>query len=196
MRKHISKALTRRSAAIRTALERYNKLAPRQNPPCQKLDYTQVISYTTLGDFTLLKHSRADIISKPWANSSNREMAMKYFKVVRSGEEIARLNIEVHRLQAWVDFDDNMIRSAINELRHDDGSAHLAAEMAELYAERHQVNNIHRARIAKICMLDGYLGVHHAGGNFTEPVVETQDEDEDQPNDEVLCLTECLDQLS
>ena len=67
MRKHISKALIRRSTAIRTALDHYNRLAPRQKPPRPKLEYSEVISYSTLGDFSLLKASRADVLTKPWA---------------------------------------------------------------------------------------------------------------------------------
>ncbi|KIJ12922.1 hypothetical protein PAXINDRAFT_14284 [Paxillus involutus ATCC 200175] len=45
-----------------------------QIPPRPKLDYTQVISYTTLGEFPLLKYSRYGILEKPWASTMNREM--------------------------------------------------------------------------------------------------------------------------
>ena len=31
---------------------------------------------------------------------------MKFFRLLRSQEEIERLNVEILRLQAWVDFDD------------------------------------------------------------------------------------------
>ena len=35
----------------------------------------------------------------------HRQMAAKYFKLLRAHEEINRLNVEVRRLQAWVDYE-------------------------------------------------------------------------------------------
>ncbi|KIJ65323.1 hypothetical protein HYDPIDRAFT_175258 [Hydnomerulius pinastri MD-312] len=99
MRKHISKALTRRSMAIRSALERYNRLAPRQQPPCPKLDYTEVIGYTTLGEFSLLKHSRFWILDKLWTVKLNREMAMKLASEMQLLYAERRRVNNVHRRQ-------------------------------------------------------------------------------------------------
>ena len=33
----------------------------------------------------------------------HRQLAVKYFKLLRAHEEIHRLNVEVGRLQAWID---------------------------------------------------------------------------------------------
>jgi hypothetical protein len=41
-----------------------------------------------LADFKLLKHSREEILNKPWANPANRLIATKFFKVQRAQEEI------------------------------------------------------------------------------------------------------------
>ncbi|KAI5997727.1 hypothetical protein EDC04DRAFT_2584995, partial [Pisolithus marmoratus] len=57
MWKHISKAITHCSTTICTALEHYNKLTPCQHPPRPKLDFTDVIGYSTFGEFELLKYS-------------------------------------------------------------------------------------------------------------------------------------------
>lgn len=201
MRKHISKALTRCSGAIHSTLDRYNKLAHRQTPLRPKFNYMQVIGYAMLGDFTLLKHSHADLLAKPWSISANCEMATKYFKVLRSHEEIMRLNIEVCRLQAWVDFDDDAIHSAIDKLKLNDPT-YLAAEMENLYAKRHRVNNIHCAQLSKICALDGFLGMdaspsgHSRDGGRIPVSAEEVDDDDDFPNNEVVCLVDCLEQLS
>lgn len=143
MRKHISKSLSKRSGAIRSALEQYNKLAPRQTPPRRTLDYNEVIGYATLGDFTLLKTSHTEILSKPWAVPANREMLTKYFKIRRSYEEIERLNVEVRRLAAWIDYDDQKIRATAKKLRLDK-FPYLAAEMDQMHRERHRINNVHR----------------------------------------------------
>jgi hypothetical protein len=134
MCRHISKVLTRRSAAIHTALDRYNKLAPRQKPPRPKLEYSEVIGYSALGEFSLLKISRSDVLLKPWAQPANREMLIKYFKVLRSKEEITRLNVEIRRLAAWVDQDEKDIATA-EEIFRETGPDGLAAETRLFYAE-------------------------------------------------------------
>jgi hypothetical protein len=98
LRQHISNAITRRSSAIRTALEKYNQLAPLQHPPRPVLEYSEVASYCWLGEFELLKHSRHDLLSKPWASKANREVASKHFKVVRAFALTWRLHVSTHGL--------------------------------------------------------------------------------------------------
>ena len=75
----------------------------KQNPPRPVLQYSEVLSYAALGDFDLLKHSRHDVLARPWSNTMHRQLAVKYFKLLRAHEEIHRLNVEVRRLQAWID---------------------------------------------------------------------------------------------
>ncbi|KAF8126588.1 hypothetical protein EV363DRAFT_1401744 [Boletus edulis] len=197
MRRHISKALTRRSAAIRTALDRYNKLAPRQKPPRPKLEYSEVIGYSALGEFSLLKISRSDVLSKPWAQPANREMLIKYFKVLRSKEEITRLNVEIRRLAAWVDQDEKDIATAEEDTRL-------------FYAERHRVNNIHRQILCKIYQMDGYSGqmpegrTREEGGHVnkdsnrdSDDVEEEDEEDEDEEGaSDVINLSACLERIN
>jgi hypothetical protein len=77
------------------ALDCYNKLAPRQKPPYPKLKYFDVIGYSTLREFSLLKTSHPDMLTKPWAQPANHEMSMTYFKVIQSKEEIIHLNVEI-----------------------------------------------------------------------------------------------------
>jgi hypothetical protein len=156
MRKQISKAIIHRSAAIQTTLNEYNSLAALQDPPRQKLEYSEVASYAWLGEFALLKNSHSDILSKPWAVPGNREMALKYFKVQGAKAEIEHLNVEIRRLQAWVDYEDSHFFSVIASLN--ESQPLLAAKVTSLYEHHHQVNNDHRARLAAICKLDGYSG--------------------------------------
>ena len=74
------------------------------------LQYSEVLSYTALGDFDLLKHSRHDVLARPWSNTMHRQLAVKYFKLLRAHEEIYRLNVEVRRLQAWIDHETAQIK--------------------------------------------------------------------------------------
>ena len=67
------------------------------------LQYSEVLSYTALGDFDLLKHSQHDILARLWSNTMHRQLAVKYFKLLRAHEEIYQLNVEVRWLQVWID---------------------------------------------------------------------------------------------
>jgi hypothetical protein len=117
MRKHIGRAIARRSAAVHTALNNYNALAPLQQPPQPILEYNAVATYGWLGEFELLKESRHDVLHKPWANSANREVAAKFYKIVCAREELVRLNVEIRRLQTWLDDEDSLLISTADRLQ-------------------------------------------------------------------------------
>ncbi|KAG1762157.1 hypothetical protein EV702DRAFT_1183120 [Suillus placidus] len=172
--------------AIQTALEKYNTLAPIQVPPRPTLDYTEVVGYASLGKFALLKYSRRDILAKPWAVPENREMAAKFFKVLRSHKELTRLNIEISRLSAWVDFEEKEILSAIDALNAVDSNL-LAAELQMHYVQQHRLNNVHRARLHRTSQLSGYTGPPlFALLEREETDDKGDDEDEDKGSDELL----------
>ncbi|KAG2364866.1 hypothetical protein BDR07DRAFT_1450049 [Suillus spraguei] len=118
MQKYISKAITQCSAAIQTALEKYNKLTPLQNPPCPVLNYSEVVRYASLGEFSLLKYSWHDILMKLWTISANHKMATKYFKLMT-------------------------ISGVIDSLVTNDSDSLLLAELKIVYAKHHHINNIH-----------------------------------------------------
>ncbi|KAG1863272.1 hypothetical protein DFJ58DRAFT_715177 [Suillus subalutaceus] len=122
------------------------------------LSGTEVVGYATLGEFTLLKYSRHDFLRKPWAVPENREMSAKYFKLVRSHEEITCVNVEIGRLDAWVEYDDKKMLEVIEMLATDDPSSLLAAELRKQYSVRHRVNNVHCCRLHRIGQLKGYNG--------------------------------------
>ncbi|KAH7917838.1 hypothetical protein BV22DRAFT_970049, partial [Leucogyrophana mollusca] len=156
LRKHIAKAIARRSGTIRAALNKYNELAPLQTPRRPTLTYSQVISYASIGEFALLKYSRYDVLTKPWSDSTKREIAIKHFKVQRAREELIRLNVEIRRLHAWVDTEDKELRSVMVALKATD--PFIAAEISLLSAEQRRVNDIHRMRLTRIYALEGYSG--------------------------------------
>jgi hypothetical protein len=196
LRKHISKAIAKRSSAIRTALKKYNQLAPLQNPPRPILQFSDVASYSLLSDFDLLKFSRTDIMQKPWSVPANREIANKYFKVVRAHEEIHRLNIEIRRLDAWITHENQVMKSAADNAT----DPHIAAELHRCYAERRRVNNIHRIHISSIYKLEGYSGPGPfvPEGNTLEDPLGSEEliDEEDDVADEVLRLGDFLDSLT
>lgn len=127
----------------------------------------------SLGDFDLLKHSRHDVLVKPWANPTHREMAVKYFKLLHAREEIVRLNIEIPRLQAWVDTEDSELQKCATRLQST--APLLAAEISEVHKWQQRVNDVHCTRLVHIYGLSHYDGPIH---------VELSDEVVDNVEDE------------
>ncbi|KAG1760151.1 hypothetical protein EDD22DRAFT_848692 [Suillus occidentalis] len=195
MRKYISKAIACHSATIRNALEKYNQLAPLQIPPQPILDYADVVGYATLGEFTLLKYSHHDFLSKPWAVPETQEMGAKYFKLIRSHEEIVHLNVEIGCLDTWVEYDDGKMIEVIEMLVADDPSSLLAAELKRQYSVHHRINNIHRCHLHNIRQLKGYSGpIPLMQHDFTE--MEGQDDEgSDELNDEASHLKDTISRI-
>lgn len=203
MRKHISQAIVRRSAALRTALNTYNQLAQRQSPPAPVLEYAQVASYGWLNDFELLKNSRYGVLSKPWAQPVNREHCVKYHKVLRAREELVRLNVEIHRLHAWVEHEDQQLSAVATKLS--ETQPMLSKEITWFAVQRRRVNDEHRIRLHAIYNLPEYCGPGPYASNNTphgpEVELELQDksgvnpDEDDAACDEMLRLGDCLDRL-
>ena len=65
--KHIAKALQTHSQAIHSVLDSYNAAAHALTPPCQQLEWKDIIEYAFLVDFDLLCDTHQDISHCPWA---------------------------------------------------------------------------------------------------------------------------------
>jgi len=156
LRKHIAQALSRRCRAIRNAITCYNDLAPCQKPPRPLLMYSEVVDYCTFSEFEILKHSDHDVLSKEWATLANRQAANKYFKLLRAEEEVHRCNVEVARVQAWVDEDDMAMSRAV--AKHEGSDPTFAAHLKVLQIQRRHVNDHLRTRLGQIYKLPKYSG--------------------------------------
>ena len=154
------------------------------------LQYSEVLSYATLGDFDLLKHSRHDVLARLWSNTMHRQMAVKYFKLLRAHEKINWLNVEVRRLQAWIDNETAEIKQIVAEL-----SAQrplLSAKLWALFYRQQCINIQHQLRLQCIYDLEGYSGVqlvieHERGG---------EDKDKEAEGDEAQRLDACINVMS
>ncbi|KAG1899795.1 uncharacterized protein F5891DRAFT_1128794 [Suillus fuscotomentosus] len=111
LRKHIAKALQTRSIAIRTALNTYNAIAEAMHPPRKTLKWDEVVEYTFLADFDLLRDTRADVSQRPWASPVARRAMDLYFKMCRAREEIQWLNVEVRRLVTYIQDEEKYLRA-------------------------------------------------------------------------------------
>ncbi len=157
MRQHISKALVRRSAAIKASLDRYNKLAVKQKPKRPIVDYSEVASWCLIGEFELLKDSRYGILQQPWSLPSNRDIMTKYFKTMCARTELVRLNVEIARLQDWVDREDAHLKEVVNSLSMTEPL--IASAVKQVSLRQRRVNEVHRARLRTIYKLPEYSGV-------------------------------------
>ncbi|KAI6167271.1 hypothetical protein EDD17DRAFT_1773707 [Pisolithus thermaeus] len=118
LRKHIAKALKARSTTIRTVLDRFNAAARACSPPCCQLTFEQVVEYTFLTDFDLLRHAtRKDISQRPWASPAARVAMDQYFRVCHAEEEIKRLNVEVRRIITYLCDEDRYLKACIAQLQ-------------------------------------------------------------------------------
>ncbi|KAH7903091.1 hypothetical protein BJ138DRAFT_1021161 [Hygrophoropsis aurantiaca] len=161
LRTHIAKALKTRAIAIRNALDRYNKHGAAIEPPVEPLKWEQVVEYTFLAEFDLLRHSDGRLHEKRWAKPKNREASMRYYDLQRSKEEIKRCNVEILRLLTKIRDDEIDIPRAITEL--DTSCPALATQLRARWKYLRAVNAIHIARIRQIQALPGYTGPMEPG---------------------------------
>lgn len=156
MRKHIASALKARSQAIRTALDRYNLAASALSPPRPLLDWDEVVAYAFLSDFDLLRDTRQDIRTRPWATPAARLATDQWYKLRRAEEEIKRLNIEIARLQKYISDEDRVLRSKEEEIARTDRP--LARQIWLYRMERGRFNDHHRKILNDIYSLPGFSG--------------------------------------
>lgn len=156
LRTQISKALKSRATAIRNALQRYNKYAAEMMPPRPPLEWTQIVEYSFLAEFDLLRDSDGQIQTKRWANPLYRQASTQYFDGVRAKEEVQRLNVEVGRLMTKIHDDAIYYPSAITALSAEDSP--LASELSRQWDQLQSLNLWHRQRIRQIQSLRGYSG--------------------------------------
>ncbi|KAI5984422.1 hypothetical protein EDD15DRAFT_2375241 [Pisolithus albus] len=158
LRKHIAKALKARSAAIRSALDRFNVAARACSPPPRQLTFEEVVEYTFLTDFDLLRNAtREDISQRPWASPAARAAMDHYFKVCRAEEEIERLNVEVRRIVTYLRDEDRYMKACIAQLQIDHPP--LAYQAQHYYNVRARFTSHHLRLLAEISGLHGFTGI-------------------------------------
>ncbi|KIK13517.1 hypothetical protein PISMIDRAFT_60162, partial [Pisolithus microcarpus 441] len=157
LRKHIAKALKARSAAIRTALDRFNTAARACSPPRPQLTFEEVVEYTFLADFDLLRNAtREDISQRPWAAPAARAAMDQYFKVCRAEEEIKRLDVEVHRTITYLHDEARYVKACIAQLQV--SHPPLAYQVQLHYNVRAKFTNHHLRLLTEIAHLPGFTG--------------------------------------
>lgn len=158
MRTQIGKAIQRRGKAIRTALDHYNKLALKMKPPAPTLSWKDVITYSFVAEFELLKlsYSHQDITTLPWVSPTNREGAAKFHKVRRAKEEIIRANVEIRRLATSIA--DERPHWLVRIASTAEVDPYLSEQLHAAFIARQRVNTVHLTRLHAIACLPGFTG--------------------------------------
>ncbi|KAH7904048.1 hypothetical protein BJ138DRAFT_1019678, partial [Hygrophoropsis aurantiaca] len=84
LRTQIANALKSRAPAIRNALARYNKYAELLDPPRLPLKWEQIVEFSFLAEFDLLRETDSQIHAKRWANPAHRLAAVQYHDLQRA----------------------------------------------------------------------------------------------------------------
>ncbi|KAJ3992007.1 hypothetical protein F5050DRAFT_1715629 [Lentinula boryana] len=210
MRQHIGHAMQKRSTAIISALESYNEAAAKLKPPRKLLSWEDVLNYTYLSEFDFLRDMRSDVRDCIWARPAVREAMSEVFKLLRAGEEVDRLHLEIKRLLTYIKEEEEYISSVARRVEQYD--APLAHQILQYGHERGRFNGVHRKRLQAIRKLKGFkpvdshffhpgIGVRRQGfdlvdsqktqggsegGNETDSEDDNEDEEEEaQANDVV-----------
>ncbi|KAF8522985.1 hypothetical protein JB92DRAFT_2827420 [Gautieria morchelliformis] len=148
LRVKIANALKARSAAIRTAIMRYNEAAMRLSTPRPPLDTKTVLEYVFLAEFDLLRDSQHQVQDRPWSWPVERIAMTLWFKIQRSQEELDRVVIETCRLKTWMHDEEVALQRAIENLEGNDPS--LAHQLQKKLTYIMAVNEVHRAMLKRI----------------------------------------------
>lgn len=124
---------------------------------------------------------------------------VKYFKLQCAHAEIHRLNIEIPRLQQWLEDENVSFTQAAADL--DPTAPLLAAEVRARHRVQQRVNEVHRAWLARIYAIPGYSGPHPVTPEpgtaaFTSEEVEILPDEDDRANDEACRLEETVARMS
>jgi hypothetical protein len=187
MQMQIWKALQRRGKAIRVALNKYNRLAKQLQPPAPPLEWKDVVNYMFVAEFEILKHSYSykDVTNAPWVSQSTREGISKYYKVQRAKEEIICLNVEIKRLSASIQEENQFFEASIETTSST--NTLLSLELATVYKSRHRVNNFHLQRLDAFEAKHGFADLSKGLWPVSTPTdimltPETDDGSEDEPD--------------
>ncbi|KAI0038697.1 hypothetical protein FA95DRAFT_1505189 [Auriscalpium vulgare] len=166
LRKHIAKALQSRSAAIRTALTRYNNCAVALKPPRRVITWEEVVEYAFLADFDLLRDTRQDIRQRPWANPGGRLAMDLFYKILRAREEIQRLNVEIPRFATFLRDEHLFLTAREAAVRSTDV---ILAHQIRLYRLEHgRFDEFHTERLHAIASLPKFSGSIECGTRAPE----------------------------
>ncbi|KAJ7190380.1 hypothetical protein GGX14DRAFT_382252 [Mycena pura] len=177
MRKHMAQALSTRSQAIKTSLEKYNAAAAALEIPRPPLTWEEVVDYVFLSDFDLLRDTnRVDPADRPWGEPGARLATNNFNKICRGREEIKRLNIEIRRHITKMRDEDISLQKKIEETSITHPA--ISHQISIHHEECTRFNHIHMERYRSLALEAGFTGTLRPGvrrrSDVEDTVVEAQ----------------------
>jgi hypothetical protein len=127
-----------------------------------------VVEYTFLADFDLLRDTRQDIRTRPWASPAARLAMDSYFKVLRAAEEIERLNVEVPRLMTFMRDEEAYLLAKERELA---STNPVLAHQVQIYRmQRGRFTPHHTTILNQLAALQGFSGGSFFGVRVTDQI--------------------------
>lgn len=120
-----------------------------------------ILSYSFLAEFDILRDSRDNIRAKAWSNPSVRVIIEKYHRFVRAKEEIVCLNVELRRLRTWIRDEERAIWTVLKALRPTDPA--LAYELSRRLHLRQLVNMKIEKRLLTVERMNTFSGIAECG---------------------------------
>jgi hypothetical protein len=121
-----------------------------------ELHWEEIVEYSFLSEFDLLRDARQDIRSCPWATPAGRHALDTYFKIQGARNEIQRLDVEIKQLITQMQDEERFLRRHIDLLSSVNP---LLAHQIFLYSlDRARFNDIHRQRLHRLSSLPGFSG--------------------------------------
>ncbi|KAG8696739.1 hypothetical protein FRC08_006965 [Ceratobasidium sp. 394] len=159
LRMHIMQAVNSRSAALKSALERYNTAAAKVK--LQPMSWETLTSISVLADFDLLRGSRTGVLEQEWALPGNRRAAEEYQRVQRAKEEIMRLNVEVRRVHTAITDERQILPELAKQVPSSSPQLRWAVDR---YVERRlSVNKRIMGELSTLMRLREYTGLRDTG---------------------------------
>ncbi|KAH7870139.1 uncharacterized protein C8R40DRAFT_1163288 [Lentinula edodes] len=154
MRKHLASALKKRLKSIQSAIIEYNTVAAKMKPKRQPVDWEEVVEYTFLSEFDILRDTREDIRECPWAVPANRVIITQFFKVIGAEDELSRVHQEIRRLITYMQREKDELTTRERELMPTNPT--LALQVRNFCRERGRFHEVHRKRLLSITKLPGF----------------------------------------
>ncbi|KAJ7131095.1 hypothetical protein C8R44DRAFT_904133, partial [Mycena epipterygia] len=143
------------SQVVKTALVEYNLAAATLVVPRPALGWEQVVEYTFLADFDLLREGSEDIREEPWAKPVGRLAMDQYFKLRRADEEIQRLNVEIPRFLTYMRDEEDFLWREEQHIRCGNGPV-LAYQIGKYRMRQGRFNDDHRDRLTHLSRFLGF----------------------------------------
>ncbi|KAF8829597.1 hypothetical protein HHX47_DHR3000651 [Lentinula edodes] len=140
--------------SIQSAIIEYNTVAAKMKPKRQPVDWEEVVEYTFLSEFDILRDTREDIRECPWAVPANRVIITQFFKVIGAEDELSHVHQEIRRLITYMQREKDELTTRERELMPTNPT--LALQVRNFCRERGRFHEVHRKRLLSITKLPGF----------------------------------------